>query len=501
VHLTATFAHSGFAGPSLEAAKILLPQNRGRAAFEGLCANLPGAGKQFREKQVAALAPLWSTAKMPCPHDWNQAASIGLDALQKGDFALAVDCHRWCLANDPNNAQLWKNLGIAYARMGDVHGSLSAFARVDRIEAPKYAGQALREAKHGPKSVAVYRYASMWFTSPDEWLAYANAASEADDSEASAEGYSRAIALNPNAASLNVLHQLADSLNETSQYEKGAEVAQRLLQAGQNDATYTTCGLYHLGHALLGMRRYQEAGPYLERALAQNKYPENRQTYSEKLEHARRGEPLAPKPLRAATPTARLWATLESSDFKAVLSMAEATPDPKPWELCRAATTAAEFRYESENTVAVTPRARDQARAMLALTSGRSEAEAALVRLQALRIRENQLFPIDTPCVMGTRVPREQFARLVQQRRGGGGGAIQQGPADANDVVVFPGQRVGRLSDYVRMMKAMNSGGVNAALQAFGLDMASYSQVAMAWGQRISADPDLAMRFSRMMKG
>lgn len=66
--------------------------------------------------------------------------------------------------------------------------------------------------------------------------------------------------------------------------------------------------------------------------------------------------------------------------------------------------------------------------------------------------------------------------------------------------VVFPGQRVGRFSDEVRLMKAMKSGGVGAALQPFGLDMASYGQVADACGRRIAADPDLTMRFQRMME-
>lgn len=497
VHLTATFANQGFAGPALAAARVLMPHGRGRAAFDALCSNLPGAGKQWREQQVATLAPLWAQAQMPCPHDWNQAAQKGMEALQQGNFQLAVDCHRWCLAIDPNNAQLWRNLGIAYARLGDARAAIGAFARVDRIEAPKYAGQALREAEHGEKAVEMYRYASTWFTNADEWLALAGTAASADDADAAAEAYGRAIERNPNAGTPNALHQWADALNETGQYQKGAEVAQHLLQIAANDPTYSTCGAYHLGNALLGLRRFQEAIPYAERAIAQNKYPDNRAPYQEVLDRARRGEPKPPKPSRSATSDAMMYAALARGDFKAILDGVAAMPEPKPWRVRRAGLDAAQFRFESENDVIVTPRAREAATSALAATAGRTETDAAFVRLLALRVRENDGWPVDPPAKLGARVPREQFARLFDQRRGGGAA----GPADPNDVVVFPGQRVGRLSDYVRLMKAMKSGGVNQALQAFGLDMASYGQVSVAWGQRIAADPALAQKYAQMIRG
>ncbi len=499
VHLTATFAHPGFAGPALEAAKLLMPQGRGRAAFEGLCANLPGAGKQWRDKQVAALAPLWAQGQMPCPLDINQAAKTGAEAQQRGDFQVTIDCYRWCLANDPNNAAVWRALGVAYAKLGDAPGSLAAFARADRLEAPKFAAQALREAKHGAEAVTLFRYASTWFQSADEWLALAGTAAEIDDADAAAEAYGRALALNPNAATNNVLHQWADALNETGQYAKGAEVAQRLLQGARNDATYATCGAYHLGHALLGLRRFQEAVPYAEQALAQNKYPENRAQYADKVERAKRGEPPTPKPSRAATHEAGMWAALAAGDARQILSVGGATPEPKPWNLRRAMLTAAELRDDAEHAITVTPRARAAAAEALSLTAGRTEPDAALVRLQALRIRENDAFPVDPPAAFGapgTRPPREQFARVFEQRRGGG----QQVPVDPDDVVVFPGQRVGRLSDYVRLQKGIKAGNLNGTLQALGIDMGSYAQVSMAWGQRIAADADLAIRFQRRMR-
>lgn len=67
------------------------------------------------------------------------------------------------------------------------------------------------------------------------------------------------------------------------------------------------------------------------------------------------------------------------------------------------------------------------------------------------------------------------------------------------DPVVFPGQPVARLSDYVRLMKGMQTGDMMGAIGSFGLDMTSYGSVAMAWGQRLAADPTLTARFSQMM--
>ena len=81
--------------------------------------------------------------------------------------------------------------------------------------------------------------------------------------------------------------------------------------------------------------------------------------------------------------------------------------------------------------------------------------------------------------------------------------AVAQGSPDAGDPdpVVFPGQRVAKLSDYVRILKGMQTGNMMGALAQYGLDMMSYGQVATAWGAKMAADPVLTEKFSRMMNG
>jgi tetratricopeptide (TPR) repeat protein len=79
--------------------------------------------------------------------------------------------------------------------------------------------------------------------------------------------------------------------------------------------------------------------------------------------------------------------------------------------------------------------------------------------------------------------------------------AIAQGDAGDPDPVVFPGQRVAKLSDYVGILKGMQRGDMLGALGHYGLDMMAYGQVATAWGAKMAADPVLTEKFSRMMNG
>jgi hypothetical protein len=91
---------------------------------------------------------------------------------------------------------------------------------------------------------------------------------------------------------------------------------------------------------------------------------------------------------------------------------------------------------------------------------------------------------------MHLRMAQQQAAQRAMNEGGGGD----------PDPVVFPGQRVAKLSDYVGILKGMQRGDMMAALAAYGLDMVSYSQVATAWGAKLTADPTLNEKFSRMMQ-
>ena len=89
----------------------------------------------------------------------------------------------------------------------------------------------------------------------------------------------------------------------------------------------------------------------------------------------------------------------------------------------------------------------------------------------------------------------------VLARRRRGAAQIASGQGGDADPVVFPGQKLAKLSDYVGLMKAMQTGDMNGALRKYGLDMGSYMQASQAWGIKLAADPMLTQKFGKMMAG
>ena len=78
---------------------------------------------------------------------------------------------------------------------------------------------------------------------------------------------------------------------------------------------------------------------------------------------------------------------------------------------------------------------------------------------------------------------------------------VASGGGGDPDPVVFPGQRVAKLSDYVAIMKRMQTGDMMGALGAYGLDMMGWGSVAAAWGGKLGADPTLNAKFTKMLMG
>ena len=77
--------------------------------------------------------------------------------------------------------------------------------------------------------------------------------------------------------------------------------------------------------------------------------------------------------------------------------------------------------------------------------------------------------------------------------------AIAAGGGGDPDPVVFPGQPVAKLSDYVKLMKMMQTGNMMGALAHYKLDMMQYASVATAWGGKLGADPTLNAKFAAAM--
>lgn len=76
---------------------------------------------------------------------------------------------------------------------------------------------------------------------------------------------------------------------------------------------------------------------------------------------------------------------------------------------------------------------------------------------------------------------------------------VRSGQGGEPDPVVFPGQKIERLSHYVALMKGMQTGDMMGALKKAGLDMGGYMSVAQAWGIKLASDPVLNQKFADMM--
>ena len=74
---------------------------------------------------------------------------------------------------------------------------------------------------------------------------------------------------------------------------------------------------------------------------------------------------------------------------------------------------------------------------------------------------------------------------------------FNQSAGEQNDVIVFPGQPVAKLSDYVKIIKGMQSGNMGV-LSEYGLDMMQYAAVAQAWAPKLM-DPAISSKFATLM--
>lgn len=200
--------------------------------------------------------------------------------------------------------------------------------------------------------------------------------------------------------------------------------------------------------------------------------------------------PSAPADTEPPSPHARdpIFAMLEAGDHAAAVAR---LADPS-WRVRRTALHASRFRYASENQVAVTPRARAAALAVLGDTVGTMDREALLARALALLIREHAYFARDPMPRLGERMAREVFQ---QEFRARGGVVVGEAPPPVPGFVdreVVPGAKIARTSEYVALLRALAEHPPAEALAQVGLDEDSYVELATAWAAAMDDDPTIA---------
>ena len=73
---------------------------------------------------------------------------------------------------------------------------------------------------------------------------------------------------------------------------------------------------------------------------------------------------------------------------------------------------------------------------------------------------------------------------------------IESKPIDSE--LLFPGNRLSTLVDYVRLLKVMSRANPLKVMAAAGLDATTWSAEATAWGQAMGQRMELGMRFGEL---
>jgi tetratricopeptide (TPR) repeat protein len=490
-------APSGHATPSVNAAKLLLEAGRPGEAVEALKSGIGFAGANWRKERLAEIAPLWEKAKVDVPFDWKRCNSEGSAALQKGNLARAIQCLSWCGALDPDNHELWRNLGIAYAQDGDDYEAVRAFARFDdATEGVKLAGLVLCQAKHAKEGLAVLDYISRWFTRAEDHRYHALFAWQAGDDPAMLRAYGRAWRMDPAALNGVDLNGYAGVLYEAGEYAESERVTKRLELVAGSDPELRGCALHCMACADIGFERWDEAIAHAKEALLVNPSDVRRPFYEKTLARAERRERMA-RSVSPPAPVTLVQDALEEGDFRTVLGNA----DSADWRIRHAALLASDFRYETENGTGVTPRARAASEWVLRDSRGATDSAVVLARIEALRIRENALFSLDPPPPLGDRLTRDQFRRELARRSGLPEPVALRG-ALPPDVELSAGAPITRASQYAELLRALQRKDPTSALASRGLDLEAYERVCLAWAEALAHDPALARAVeARMASG
>jgi hypothetical protein len=90
--------------------------------------------------------------------------------------------------------------------------------------------------------------------------------------------------------------------------------------------------------------------------------------------------------------------------------------------------SASEYRAEADNEHPVTEAALGAATTMIQATVGQLDRSALVCRIQALRIREHHVVPIDPPPPLGARLTPAELEQRLEQRAARRDGELDDGP-------------------------------------------------------------------------
>jgi tetratricopeptide (TPR) repeat protein len=486
----AAFLTRGFnAEPSVLAAQALFAAHEGEIAFLVLCHGLQQAGEEYRDKALAQLKAPFTAAKLGVPFDFQKAANAAFQAMQKSEPVKAERAGRWCLAQDSDNGEVARNLGLALAAQGRVPEALAMLVRATPEQATQILAGVLYQAGKLPEALAIIDFASRWYVRADQWLTYGGIVYAAMDNPRTVKAYATAWQLDPDGFDTSQLNAWAGVLDEVGDAAMCEVIARRLIDAAGKDLMWLTNGWNHLACALIGKGEYDEAVKWATKAVKQNPLPDNTENFAKTLERAKKKQKLEVQAVPPAEPP-RHQAYLLAEAQEHAQALTHLTSDD--WHARRAALRSARFRYGSDNHTPVTKAARDAAATVLEQSTAQTAPLATVCRAFALELRAQGLdCAIDRPPDLGDRLTRHAFYEEFRARGGVIVGDVPELVPTFEDRELFAGKPIARASDYVALLEALAQKPFADALAERELDRDGYREVCDRWGQALDKDPAL----------
>ena len=405
----------------VHAARALFAAGRGDEAVATLAQAYGNTAAAWRQTSIAGFEAAWRDAGVDVPFALDAARAAAGEARDAGDLARAERCLRWCLARDPGDAELARELAEVCARRGDAGAAIRAFATAghtgddDRRSAAWQAGVALLQHGHPVEAAAALRLAALRFRTADEWRYLAWAAWYAGDHETAAAA-TRAMLAAGAPTDPPALNLLMASLLRSGQWTDAEHAAQRLGALAGADPGWGALAAGGRARALCGQGRYGEALPWAERAATMNPVPEHAAELDDTVACARERRTPAHRVGARGGPGARTLARLVAGD---VAGCARLARGGTTWDLRIAELLAAVVRAPGEDDRLLSPRALETASAILDQSAGVTERDAVRARLLARRVVDDAFIQIDPPPPLGARVAADDLDRRWRERGGG----------------------------------------------------------------------------------
>ena len=415
IHWSAAIANpSDVAEPWLAVGMGLLDLGRGAEAIEpcarGVAALPPGAPN--RNALLARLEASWDAANMEIPFEVEQAEALGTTLLNNHEIERAIPTLRWVNALAPETALHSQRLALAYCQAGRARHALRALGPA-RQDAPAVVARMLLDCGRTTESFAVMRLAARRFRTADAWLNFGQLALLVGQNAIATDACRQAIALGAR-NDQTVLAVYAAALARNGECIAGELEARRLLNLATTDQTRQLAAIA-LARSLAGQGRFDEATAVVHQA---NTLPLTGEWATDLLETSaaiEAGKALGPRtsPDAASEISAarQAFLRLEHSEFEALTN----EPSNADGGVFRANLAALEYRG-SRGSPVVPSKALDAAIVALARSEGSLNIDLTLVRISALRIRENAFIQIEPPPPLGTAIEPTQFEQWYAER-------------------------------------------------------------------------------------